>query len=201
MSGTVDGRARRDDAQPAPDGPKWLKPTVDYGPLLVFLGSYLASDIRTATAAVVAAAVAAVALSWLVARRIPLMTLVMAGAIGLFGGLTLILRDDTFIKMKPTIVQTLFALVLWASLALRRPLLKVLLQGGFPLRPAAYVALTHRFAVFFLAMAGLNEVIWRTQPTDLWVTFDTVGQIALSLVFIGTQVPFMMRHQAGEEQG
>ena len=182
-----------------PEGPKWLKPAVDYGPLLVFLVAYLASDILTATAAVIVAAVAAVVLSWLVSRRIPMMTLLMAGAIGVFGGLTLILQDETFIKMKPTIVQALFAVVLWGSLAIGRPLLRVMLQGGFPMQPGAYRVLTHRFAVFFLVMAALNEVIWRTQPTDLWVTFDTIGQIALSLVFIATQLPFMMRHHVGEE--
>ncbi|MEX0760117.1 MAG: inner membrane-spanning protein YciB [Tistlia sp.] len=179
-------------------GPKWLKPAVDYGPLLVFLVVYMASDILTATAAVVAASLAGLLLSWVVARRIPMMGLMMAGAIGLFGGLTLILQDDTFIKMKPTIVQTLFALVLWGSMMIGRPLLRVLLKDGFPMVPGAYRALTHRFAIFFLVMAGLNEAVWRTQPTDLWVTFDTVGQIAISLVFIGSQIPFMMRHHAGD---
>ena len=179
--------------------PKWLKPATDYVPLLVFLVAYLTSDILTATAAVIVAAVAAVAVSWLVARRIPLMTLLMAGAIALFGGLTLVLKDDTFIKMKPTIVNVLFALVLWGSLMIRRPLLRVLLQGGFPMQPGAYRALTHRFAAFFLVMAALNEVVWRTQPTDLWVTFDTIGQIGLSLAFIGSQLPFMLRHQLGEQ--
>lgn len=185
-----------------PAAPRWLKPTADYGPLLVFLAAYLASDILTATAAVIVASLAAVALSWAVARRIPIMGLLMAAAIGVFGGLTLILHDETFIKMKPTIVQVLFALVLWGSLLFGRPLLRVLLQGGgFSMRAGAYRALTHRFAIFFLVMAGLNEAVWRTQPTDLWVTFDTIGQIALSLVFIATQVPFMMRHHAGEEGG
>src|SRR5690606_37982776 len=134
-----------------------------------------------------------------VARRIPLMTLLMAGAIALFGGLTLVLKDDTFIKMKPTIVQVLFALVLLGSLMIRRPLLRVLLQGGCPMQPGAYRAPTHRFAAFFLVMAALNEVVWRTQPTDLWVTFDTIGQIGLSLAFIGSQLPFMLRHQLGEQ--
>lgn len=186
-------------ARGAADEPKWLKPVVDYLPLLIFLVAYLATDILTATAAVIIASAFAVALSWLVARRIPMMTLLMAGAIGVFGGLTLILQDETFIKMKPTIVQVLFALVLWGSLAIGRPLLRVMLQGGFPMQPGAYRILTHRFAVFFLAMAGLNEVVWRTQSTDLWVTFDTIGQIIISLVFIASQVPFMMRHHAGEE--
>lgn len=192
-------RAAPEPRATAPVGPKWLKPLVDYGPLVVFLVAYLATDILTATAAVVASSLVAVALSWLIARRVPLMSLLMAGAIGVFGGLTLFLQDETFIKMKPTIVQVLFALVLWGSLLLGRPLLRVMLQAGFPLVPGAYRTLTHRFAVFFLVMAGLNEAVWRTQPTDLWVTFDTIGQILLSLVFIGSQLPYMMRHQAGEQ--
>jgi intracellular septation protein len=148
--------------------PRWLKPAVDYGPLAVFFASYLLLGLMAATAALIAARV--------------------------FGGLTLWLQDETFIKMKPTIVQAIFALVLLGGLAVGRPLLKPLLATMMPpMSDRAWRQFTLRYGLFFVAMAALNELVWRTQSTDVWVTFKVFGLSGLTFLFILSQLPFVGR--------
>jgi len=178
----------------------WLKPATDYVPLIVFLAVYFASDILTATAAIVVTSLAALALSYVVARRVPVLPLLAAGLLAIFGGLTLLFEDDFFIKIKPTVVQCLFAAAIYGSLKFGKPVLKLLLAPAFPLRESAWATLSLRFALFFLAMAGLNEVVWRTQSTDFWVTFDTLGQMGISFAFILSQLPFMLANRLEENE-
>ena len=173
---------------------RWLKPAVDYGPLAVFFMSYLALGLMAATAALIAASLIALLLAWLLERRLPLVPLITAAIVAVFGGLTLWLQDETFIKMKPTIVQALFALVLLGGLACGRPLLKPLLGPMMPpMSDRAWRQFTLRYALFFVAMAGLNELVWRTQSTDLWVTFKVFGLPVLTILFILSQLPFVGR--------
>ena len=179
--------------------PKWLRPTVDYGPLVAFLVVYLWSGIIPATIAVMAATAVALALSLALERRVPMMAVITAAVIGVFGGLTLWFNDETFIKMKPTIVQALFAAVLWGGLLFGKPLLAPLLGKTWPMDDAAYKVLTSRFALFFAVMAVLNEIVWRTQSTDVWVYFKVFGILALTFLFALSQAPFMMRHHRPEE--
>ncbi len=179
--------------------PGWLKPTVEYGPIAVFFLAYLSSGLLTATAALMAATAVALGLSLAVARRLPWLPLITAAVVGVFGGLTLWFEDETFIKMKPTIVQGLFAAVLLGGLALRRPLLKPLLGAAWPMDEAGWRRLSLRFALFFAAMAGVNEVVWRTQSTDIWVTFKVFGLIGLTFLFALAQMPLMTRHRLPEE--
>lgn len=174
--------------------PKWLTPVTEYGPLGAFFVAYLLYDLMVATAIVIGATVIAVLVSLIVARKIPWMPLVTAAVVSVFGGLTLYLDNDAFIKMKPTIVQLLFAAILLGGLAIKRMPLKLVMGRSLPMPDAAWRALTIRFAVFFVFMAALNEVIWRTQSTDLWVSFDVFGQMILTLLFIAAQIPFLMRH-------
>ena len=174
--------------------PRWLKPTDDYGPLGIFLLAYLLGDLMIATAAIMAATAVALALSLWVTRRVPVMPLVTAVIIGVFGGLTLWLDDPRFIKMKLTIVEALFSLVLFGGLALGKPLLAPLLGHAWPMDQEGWRKLTFRFAVFFAAMAALNELVWRTQSTDVWVTFKVFGLMALTLIFAMAQTPLMRRH-------
>ena len=177
--------------------PRWLKPTVDYGPLAAFFLVYLTAGLMAATAAIIIASLIALALSWLAERRVPLIPLITAVIVAVFGGLTLWLNDETFIKMKPTIVQALFAAILLGGLALDRPLLKPLLGAALPtMSDAAWRQFTLRYALFFIAMAALNEVVWRTQSTDVWVTFKVFGLAGLTLLFILSQIPFVTRHSA-----
>jgi intracellular septation protein len=174
--------------------PRWLQPAVDYGPLAIFFASYLAGGLMAATAAIIAASLVALGVAWSLQRRVPLIPLITAGVVAVFGGLTLWLQDETFIKMKPTIVQLLFALILLGGLALGRPLLKPLLGKMMPpLSDSAWRRFTLRYALFFVAMAALNEVVWRTQSTDFWVTFKVFGLSGLTILFILTQMPFIAR--------
>jgi len=182
-------------------GPSWLRAAVDYGPLAAFFIVYWLADLIAATVAIMAATGVVLVIALVVERRVPRMPLVTAAVVGVFGGLTLWLNDDTFIKMKPTIVQLIFAAVLFGGLLFRRPLLKPLLGTAWPLDDDGWHKLTLRFALFFLVMAGLNEAVWRTQTTDVWVTFKVFGIMALTFLFVISQVYFMRTHmQLGDDK-
>jgi intracellular septation protein len=184
--------------KPTRTAPPWLKPTVDYGPLMVFLAFYFATDLFAATAALIAVTVLALVLAFWIERRVAWMPLVTATVVGIFGGLTLWSGDEIFIKMKPTIAQLLFAAVLLGSLAIGRPVLKPLLGAAWPMDDLGVRRLSQRFAVFFLVMAALNEAVWRTQSTDVWVLFKVFGLLGLTLLFSVSQVPLMTRHRLPE---
>ena len=174
--------------------PRWVRPAVDYGPLAVFFGFYVGRGLMAATAALIAASLIALLAAWVLERRVPVVPLVTAALVAVFGGLTLWLQDETFIKMKPTIVQLLFAAVLTGSVLLRRPLLKPLLGPMMPpISNAAWRQFTLRYALFFAAMAALNELVWRTQSTDVWVGFKVFGLSGLTFLFILSQIPFVGR--------
>jgi intracellular septation protein len=174
--------------------PRWLKPAVDYGPLAVFFVTYVTLGLMAATAALIAASLLALLCAWVLERRVPVIPLVTTAIVAVFGGLTLWLQDETFIKMKPTIVQALFALILLGGLAFGRPLLKPLLGPMMPpMSDAAWRQFTLRYALFFVAMAALNEVVWRTQSTDFWVAFKVFGLSGLTFLFILSQIPFVGR--------
>lgn len=175
--------------------PSWLKPLVDYGPLAVFFLVYVTRDLMTATAALIAVTLVALVLSLAIERRVPMMPLVTAVLVGVFGGLTLWLKDDTFIKMKPTIVQCLFAAALMIGLMLGKPFLKTILGGALQLDDRGWRILSLRWAGFFLVMAALNEVVWRTQSTDFWVSFKVFGILVLTVLFALAQAPLIMRHR------
>ena len=180
--------------------PAWLKPATDYVPLVVFLIVYYRDGILSATAAIMIAALLALVLSYVVSRRIPYLPLVAAGLVGIFGGLTLYFEDEFWIKIKPTVLQLIFAAVIYGSYLLRKPLLKMLLNTAFPMQDSAWRGLSLRFALFFVVMALANEVVWRTQETETWVWFDTVGQMAITFIFIMAQVPYMLKHRLEEEE-
>lgn len=177
----------------------WLKPLTDYGPLAAFLFGYVTGDLMKATVWLMAATGIAVLTSLIIERRIPWMPLTTAVIVGIFGGLTLWLKDDTFIKMKPTIIQFLFAGALLGGLAFGKSFLKPMLQSAWTLSDAAWRKLTFRFALFFIATGILNEVVWRTQSTDFWVTFKLVGLFGMTLVFFIAQTPFIVRESKAAE--
>ena len=183
----------------ARSAPAWLRPTIDYGPIAVFFLVYLKFGLLPATGALMAATAVVLALAFAIERRVAMMPLVTAIIVGIFGGLTLLLQDETFIKMKPTIVQVLFAAVLLGGLAFGRPLLKYVLGSALPLDDVGWRRLTLRWALFFIAMAGLNELVWRTQTTDFWVTFKVFGILGITLVFALAQTPLILRHRLPDE--
>jgi intracellular septation protein len=181
--------------------PRWLKPATEYGPLAVFLAVYAWAGLMPATAALLAATGVGLVLSLLLLRRLPLMPLVAAAAVGVFGGLTLWLHDDTFIKVKPTVINGLFAAVLLGGLALGRLPLRLLLGGALSITEAGWRQLSLRFGLLFAGLAVLNEIVWRTQSTDVWVAFKVFGVIGLTVVFMAAQAPLIARHRIDAEAG
>ena len=175
-----------------------VKSVTEYGPLIVFFGAYVFSDLIAATAALMVATAAALALSYAVDRRVPLMPLITAGVVGVFGGLTLWLNDETFIKLKPTIVQAMISAVLLGGLAFGRSLLKPVLGAAWQMNDEGWRLLTFRFGMFFAAMALLNELVWRTQSTDFWVSFKVFGIMGLTFAFILTQLPLLNRYRIAD---
>jgi len=181
--------------------PKWLAPLTDYGPLAIFFAAYLLADLMTATAALMAATLVALVLGLAIARHVPTMAIVTAVIVGIFGGLTLLLHDDTFIKMKPTIVQLIFAAVLFVGLLFGRSPLKAVLGKALEIDDAGWKVLSLRYAVFFVAMAGLNELVWRTQSEEFWVSFKVFGLAVLTVAFTLAQMRLIARHQLPEQAG
>lgn len=178
--------------------PKWIGPATDYGPLVVFFAAYFGWGLIPATGALMVATLIALAASWAVRRTVPMMAVVTAVIVGVFGGLTLWLNDETFIKMKPTIVQGLFAIVLLGGLLFDKPMLKYVLGKVWPIDDAGFHKLSFRFGVFFVAMAVLNELVWRTMTTDTWVLFKVWGLMGLTFVFAMTQIKVFETHRLPE---
>jgi len=174
--------------------PGWLRPVVEYGPIAAFFIAYYMADLFAATATIMIATALALALSYIVERRIPMMPLITAGIIGVFGGLTLWLQDETFIKMKPTIIQAIFGTILISGLLVKRLFLKSLMGTVWHITDKGWRVLTVRFALYFYLMGALNEIVWRTQSTDVWVNFKVFGLMGLTFVFIITQVPLIKRY-------
>lgn len=174
--------------------PPWLKPLTEYGPLIAFFIAYWRADLTTATIALMAATAVALALSLIIARKLPLMPLITALVVGLFGGLTLWLHDDTFIKMKPTIVQAVIGAILLGGLLTGRALLKPVLGAAWAMDEIGWRKLTFRFGLFFFAMAALNEIVWRTQSTEFWVGFKVFGIMPITIIFALSQTPVILKH-------
>ena len=174
--------------------PKWLKPVVEYGPIFVFFVAYYTYDLLTATAAIMGATAIALILSYGFERKIPMMPLLTAVVIGVFGGLTLWLKDDIFIKMKPTIIQSLFGFILLGGLAFGKLFLRSVMGQIWNMTDRAWRTLTVRFSCYFFAMAMINELVWRTQSTDFWVNFKVFGLMGLTFVFIISQMGFIQRN-------
>ncbi len=179
--------------------PKWLKPAVEYGPLVIFFAAYYLGDLFDATAALMIASAIALTVSYLYERKIPMMPLVTAVIVGAFGGLTLWLQDETFIKMKPTIIQSLFGLILLGGLAAKKLFLKAVMGNVWQMKDQAWRDLTIRFSGYFFAMAAINELVWRTQSTDFWVNFKVFGIMGITFLFIMSQMKFIQDNVIEDE--
>jgi intracellular septation protein len=173
-----------------------LKLALDIGPLILFFAANARFGIFAATGAFMAAVVAALLVSYVMIRQWPIMPVVTAIVVLVFGGLTLALHDDTFIKLKPTIIYTLFGGILLGGYILEKPFLATLFDSMLHLTAEGWRKLTLRWALFFFVMAVLNEVVWRTQTTDFWVNFKLFGFVPLTFLFAVLQAPLMARHAA-----
>jgi intracellular septation protein len=199
-----------------------LKLALDLGPLLVFFFAnakpalfepWIAplipaavatgerSGIFVATAVFMIAILAALVVSYALTRRLPVMAVVSAIVVLVFGGATLFFQNDTFIKMKPTMIYLLFAGTLIGGMILRRPLLATVFDQMFHLTDEGWRKLTIRWSVFFLALAVLNEIVWRSHTTDTWVTFQVFGVTPLTFVFAALQYPLLMKYDASPKDG
>jgi len=172
--------------------------------LLPLLGDRLLDGpqvgIFTGTAVFMIAMVVSLVLTWRLMHSVPVMPLVSGGVVLIFGTLTLALADDLFIKLKPTIVNLLFGGALLGGLAFGRLLLPYVLDSVFQLDETGWRKLTLRWGLFFLFLAVLNEVIWRTQSSDFWVAFKVWGTMPITIVFALAQTPLIMRHSLPEPE-
>ncbi len=182
-----------------------LKLALELGPLGLFFVFNQRSDIFTATAVFTAATLISLAIHYALVRRLPVMPLVSGVVVVVFGGLTLVLQDELFIKLKPTIVNSLFGAVLLGGLFFGKSLLTVVLDSVFKLTAEGWRKLTFRWGLFFFFLAVVNEVVWRTQTTDFWVSFKVFGIMPITLAFALAQTPLIMKHEdkgeAEAEQG
>jgi intracellular septation protein len=175
-----------------------LKLALELGPLAVFFLSNGRAGLFTGTALFMAATAVSLAVSWALIRRVPTMPLVTGVVVLVFGGLTLYLHDELFIKLKPTIVNSLFAAVLLGGLAFGKSFLAVVFDSAFNLTEEGWRKLTFRWGLFFVFLAILNEIIWRNFSTDFWVGFKLWGVFPLTFIFAASQFRLLQRHAAPE---
>lgn len=174
--------------------PQLIKLGLELGPLVVFFIANARADIFTATAWFMGAMVISLAASWFILKKIPIMPLVTGVVVLVFGGLTLWLQDDTFIKIKPTITNVLFGSVLLGGLLFGQSLLKYVFGEVYRLRPEGWWKLTLNWGVFFFVLALLNEILWRNFSTDTWVAFKVWGVMPLTVLFSMSQVPLLTKY-------
>jgi intracellular septation protein len=177
-----------------------VKLVLELGPLALFFAVYTRLGIFAATGVLMAGVVVTLGVSYAMLRRIPIMPLVTAAIVLIFGSLTLVFHDETLIKIKPTALYLLFGAALFVGLWLKKPLLKVLFDGALHVTEEGWRRLTWRWAFFFVGLAILNEIVWRTQTTDLWVKFKTFGFMPITLIFAIAQAPLIMRYETKEEE-
>jgi intracellular septation protein len=186
-----------------------LKFALELGPLLVFFfansrGEWLGEKLPVltefggpifiATGLFMIATLLALTVSWVLTRKLPMMPLISGIVVLVFGALTLWLQNDTFIKMKPTIVNTLFGGILLGGLFFGQSLLGYVFNSAFKLDDEGWRKLTLRWGLFFLFLAVLNEVVWRGFTTDQWVAFKVWGTMPITIIFTMAQMPLIMRH-------
>jgi len=171
-----------------------LKLTLDIGPLVLFFAVNGKLGIYYATGVFMAAVLAALAVAYALTKRIEVMPLVTAVIVLIFGGLTLVLHDELFIKLKPTIIYLLFGGTLVVGLFLGKPLLGMLFDSVFDLTEEGWRKLTWRWALFFFALAIVNEIVWRNFSTDFWVSFKLFGVVPLTFLFGAAQYPLLMKY-------
>jgi len=178
-----------------------LKLVLELGPLGVFFFVNAKFDIYNATGYFMAAVLVSLAVTYYLTRKLAIMPLITGIVVVVFGGLTLFLHDETFIKLKPTIVNVLFGGILLGGLAFGKSLLGYVFDSVFDLTEEGWKTLTLRWGLFFLFLAVLNEIVWRSFSTDDWVTFKVFGIMPITIVFTLFQLPLIQRHSVHQEEG
>ena len=195
--------------------PPLLKLALEVGPIAVFFLAYRWAPVPEglsvterqlqqvifSTQVFIPTILAALGISWLLTRHLPRMAVITAIVVVVFGGLTLILRDDTFVKMKPTILYGIFAAILGFGLLRGQSYLRYLMEEMLPMAREGWMTFTRRFVVFYLCLAVLNEIVWRGWGTDAWVNFRTFVLPLANVAFIMAQIPLFQRHAITREEG
>ena len=179
--------------------PPLLSLAIDFGPAVAFFVAHRMDGIMTATIAVTVAAVVAAIISRALTGSVSLALIITTVIAVVFGTLTIALNDERFVKVKPTIVNTLLGLILLGGLPFRRPLLKPVLAPRFPpMEDAGWFKLSRNFGLFFLLQAVLNEIVWRSFSTDQWVSWSVWGDVILTMAFTATQLPILNRYMSAK---
>jgi intracellular septation protein len=176
-----------------------LKLALDIGPLVLFFAANARFGIFAATGAFMVAVLAVLAVSYAMTRHIAIMPLVTAVIVLIFGTLTLVLHNDTFIKLKPTIIYVLFGGTLLGGLAFGKAFLGILFDSVFDLTEEGWRKLTWRWALFFFALALINEIVWRNFSTDFWVSFKLFGVVPLTFLFGAAQYPLLTKYHVDKK--
>jgi intracellular septation protein len=185
---------------PEIDPKQFIKLLIELGPLIVFfVANSRYGDIIVATKVFVAATLVALAAAKYLLGKIPVMLWVSGVLVTVFGGLSVWFADDRFIKVKPTLIYTLSALVLLGGLYFKRPLFKFVLGEAIKLTDEGWYKLQVRWASFFLFLAVLNELVWRNVSDDTWISFKLFGMFPLTIIFAVAQVGLMKRYELTEE--
>ncbi len=171
---------------------------IDIGPLAIFFIFYTRSGLQASILPFMIATVIAVLFSYILEKKIPIMPTVGATIVLIFGGLTIYFDNEVFFKMKPTIINFIFAGILYGGLILKKPLLKYLLGAALKLNDDGWKILTQRWVGFFVALAILNEIIWRTQSTEIWVNFKVFGILPITFLFTLSQFSLIKKYQIEE---
>ena len=176
----------------------FLKFLTDFGPLAIFFFYYYNSDknLSVAIPPLIIATIIALIIVWLIEKKIPPMPLFSGILITFFGGLTIYFNDPIFIYIKPTIINILFALILFFGKYLtKEPIIKKIMGKSIPLSDIGWEILNKRWMFFFFGLALLNEFIWRTQTEEFWVNFKVWGMLPITIIFTGFQIPLINKHK------
>ena len=177
----------------------FIKLFIDIGPLAVFFIYYKVSgDLIDAILPLMLATIISVVISYILEKRIPIMPTLGAGIVVIFGGLTIIFDNKIFIFMKPTIINIIFAAILYGGIILKKPLLRYLLGSALRLEDEGWAILTQRWIAFFIALAVLNEIVWRTMSEEFWVSFKVFGILPITFIFTMTQFPLIKKYQVDD---
>ena len=179
----------------------WVRYFVDYSALVVFLIAYFATgrNMANATWALVAGSAVAIIVGLIVERRVAPFPLIAGGAGLVFGGASLFFHDPRILKIKPTVMNAIFAVALLGGLAMGKNPLRLLLGEAFDMPKPVWRQLTINYALLFLGLAGLNEFVWRTQPEATWVLFRFPGMMILTFAFSIAHAPLLMKYIKAED--
>ena len=180
--------------------PGWIKMALDFGPLIVFFTAFKLGDLFVATGVFMAASILAMITSKIVFGKIAAMLKFNVVVVMIMGGLTLYLQDETFVKMKLTIINSVMALILLFGLLRGKLYLKMVMEMAIEMDDAGWKVFSRNWIIYMFVMAGVNELIWRTQTTEFWVNFKTFGYMGATMVFMISHAPLFMKYLPEDEQ-